>query len=306
MYGGSIPPSGSRRLAVAHGGADERLEREDEVVVDPRLAHVVRGSRFADLEDAFLVVVPADRDDRQSRGGLLQLPRRLDAVQNRHLDIHHDGVGLEPDGELDGHPAVARAAGDLESPVRFEHGCERVEKVLVVFCDEDSVRRRPHRAQASGDRPGRSSLEGMLGGNPRQRTRTVFSAAVTHCLNASPVVLDLHAARIDCALGRAAFRQASRPALPLPYLAWKASLPSDWASAMQSARATVVTVELWVVPWWSLTQAPMPSLAPYFALKASAPSRRYSALQAASGPVGVGAVDGGVEVVPPLALRHAP
>src|SRR5438552_15530244 len=102
MYGGSIPPSGSRRLAATHGSADERLERQDEVFLDPRLADVVRGSRLADLEHAFLVVVPTDRDDRQSRGALLQLPGRFDAVPDGPLDVHHDGVRPDADGEVGG------------------------------------------------------------------------------------------------------------------------------------------------------------------------------------------------------------
>ncbi len=86
-----------------------------------------------------------DRDDRELRLRFRELPRRLDAVEHRHLDVHHDRVRLEALGQANGVASVARAADELEPPVGAEDRFERVEEVFVVFGDEDPVLRfRPH------------------------------------------------------------------------------------------------------------------------------------------------------------------
>ena len=59
-----------------------------------------------------------DRDDRASGDCSAEQPRRLDAVEHGHLDVHHDGVEIQGLGEFDRFAPVGRAADDLEAPVR--------------------------------------------------------------------------------------------------------------------------------------------------------------------------------------------
>jgi len=87
--------------------------------------------------------VAADREHRER----LQLPRRLDAVDLGHLDVHHDGVGSELFGELDRLAAVARAPDDLEAVVPSEHLLDQGEEGGVVLRDENPVRPDPHVAR---------------------------------------------------------------------------------------------------------------------------------------------------------------
>jgi len=120
-------------------GAKQSYESADEIVVDPRLAHVVLGAGVPDLEHTLLVVVAADRDHREIGLALAQPLRRLHAVDPWHLDVHHDRVDAELLGQSEALAAVPGPPGDREPAVGCEHRFERGEEVFVVFGDEDAV-----------------------------------------------------------------------------------------------------------------------------------------------------------------------
>ena len=69
-----------------------------------------------------------------------QAPRRLDAVEPRHADVHHDDVGPQPQRRLHRLGAVLRLADDLEVGLDVEHGPEAAAHERVVVGDEDADR----------------------------------------------------------------------------------------------------------------------------------------------------------------------
>ena len=62
------------------------------------------------------VVVLEHRQDEHTdiRAAADDLPRRLDPVQLRHMQVHHDDIRFELERKLDGVAAVRRFADELE------------------------------------------------------------------------------------------------------------------------------------------------------------------------------------------------
>ena len=88
-----------------------------------------------------LVAVHRQDHDREVRELGVDPPGRLDPVEDRHRDVHHDDVGLELAGQAHGLAAVAglgdhRHAGVLERPA------DRLAQELVIVGEED-----PHQVQ---------------------------------------------------------------------------------------------------------------------------------------------------------------
>jgi hypothetical protein len=81
--------------------------------------------------------VTAHGDDRQLRGGCAHEARGLHAVEYRHLDVHDDGVGPDPLGQVDRFLPVASTAGQGEPVVLLEDERDDVEERLVVLGDEN-------------------------------------------------------------------------------------------------------------------------------------------------------------------------
>ena len=104
-----------------------------------RLPHVVPRAGSADLEHALLVVVPADRDDRELGVAREDRAGCLDPVHLGHLDVDDDGVGILGADELDAFRAVACDCGDLEPRIALDHGLECGDVLLVVLRDDDPV-----------------------------------------------------------------------------------------------------------------------------------------------------------------------
>ena len=117
------PRAVPRSPRIEYLGAEHCYESGYEILVDARLAHIVDRTRLPDLEHALLVLTAADRDHRQVWPLFLKLQRRSDAVQHRHLDVHHDRVEVQAPRELDRLAPVACARRDGESLVGFEQGC---------------------------------------------------------------------------------------------------------------------------------------------------------------------------------------
>jgi hypothetical protein len=67
---------------------------------------------------------------------------RLDAVQDRHCDVHRDDVRSARRREPDRLGPVRRPADDVEAAVRIQQRLERVREALVVVDDQDAYR--PH------------------------------------------------------------------------------------------------------------------------------------------------------------------
>jgi hypothetical protein len=84
--------------------------------------------------------VTAHGDDREVVRCRPQPPRRLHAVDHRHLDVHHDRVRPDLARELDGLLPVPGRPGNDEPLVLLEEQRDGVEERLVVFGDEDSER----------------------------------------------------------------------------------------------------------------------------------------------------------------------
>src|SRR4051812_32188149 len=118
--------------------AQDRSENARQLRSEPRLPDVIVRAGVADLEDSFLVVVPADCDDGKTWPALAQLPRRLDAVEDRHLDVHHDGIGLHERRERHCVLPVAGAPGHGEAAVLLEKERDRVEERFVVLGNENA------------------------------------------------------------------------------------------------------------------------------------------------------------------------
>ena len=67
-------------------------------------------------------------------------PRRLDAVEARHLHVEHGEVRLGRSRELDGLDAVARLRADVEAG-RLEHASQVEADERLVLGDENPHRR---------------------------------------------------------------------------------------------------------------------------------------------------------------------
>jgi hypothetical protein len=64
--------------------------------------------------------VTAHGHDREIRRRLAEAPRRLDPVEDRHLDVHDDRIGRNLFRQRDRLSAVARASGHDEAVVLLE------------------------------------------------------------------------------------------------------------------------------------------------------------------------------------------
>ena len=69
---------------------------------------------------------------------LEQPPRRLDAVELGHADVHQDDVRLEPPGLGDRLDAVRRLADDLDVLLRLEDHAEARPDERLVVDDQDA------------------------------------------------------------------------------------------------------------------------------------------------------------------------
>ena len=86
--------------------------------------------------DDLVLAVGGHHDDRDRP--LLEDPTGgVDAVEARHLDVHHGEVGLELAGQLDRLHAVARLTADLEAGL-LEQRAQIEPDDRLVLGDEDS------------------------------------------------------------------------------------------------------------------------------------------------------------------------
>jgi hypothetical protein len=92
------------------------------------------------LERSHVDVVAVHREHEHLRAfdALQDLPRRLDAVQLRHRDVHDDDVRAELLDEIDRGPAVARFADDLDLLVRLEDAAQALSDHGVIVNQEDA------------------------------------------------------------------------------------------------------------------------------------------------------------------------
>ena len=113
-----------------------------------------------------------------------QPPRRLDAVQARHVEVHEHDVGLGVARALDGLLAVGGEADELHVGQRLDEPSEAVADDAVVVGDEDADHRGRH-LQFDG-RP----LAGLRNG----RQRAAATGATRLCEQRQPDVALLAAA----------------------------------------------------------------------------------------------------------------
>ena len=118
-----------QRLAGALDGALQLPERR--ALDDER-----RGAGLEHALNRLLVLEPGERDHAGLRASSANLPRRLDAVQLGHADVHEHGVGLVLGGELDGLVAVGRFADDLDLGVVGEHCPDEPAGLVGVIADQ--------------------------------------------------------------------------------------------------------------------------------------------------------------------------
>jgi hypothetical protein len=75
---------------------------------------------------------------------------RRDPVEDRHADVHHDHVGLEPLGDIDPILAVGGLADHLDVRLVLEDHPEPGPNELLVV-DQDHPDRGAHRSTAGSD-----------------------------------------------------------------------------------------------------------------------------------------------------------
>ena len=95
-----------------------------------------------------LAVGVSGQGDQAEAGMILAQPRdRGDAVDDRHVQVDHDRVRLEPVGELDRVEPVARDTCDRQRRLVLDQGTQRGDEVRVVVREQDAnrCRRRPVR-----------------------------------------------------------------------------------------------------------------------------------------------------------------
>lgn len=86
--------------------------------------------------------ITGERDQAQV-GMVLPQPRDgSDSVDNRHVQVDHDRVGLELVRELDRIEAVARGPRHGQHGLVLDQGQERLEELTVVVHEEDAHRYR--------------------------------------------------------------------------------------------------------------------------------------------------------------------
>src|SRR4051794_8048507 len=117
------------------------LDRGQQVVRGEGLDDVRERAGLAGLLDELLL---AERREEHDGGDVVAREplRRLDAVELRHPNVHHDEVGAQLRGELDGRLTVTRFADDVESVV--------AQDLDDVEPDEGLVLRDDHAARSYG------------------------------------------------------------------------------------------------------------------------------------------------------------
>ena len=92
-------------------------------------------------------------DDVLARIALVDLARRVDAVADRHADVHQDDVGGELRDQPHGFVAVPGAPDDDEAAVGVEDLLHERRELLVVLADDDAQWCLGHRRGACHSRP---------------------------------------------------------------------------------------------------------------------------------------------------------
>ena len=136
------------------------------------------------------VVRAGEGDDPRRPQELPHLPRRSNAVEDGHPDVHQDHVRLELPGQVDGLPAVPRLAHDLDLGAVGEVRPHELARLHGIVCDQEAdhrLRRTRRRGSASlararrfGGRPpprGGRAWGRPSGGTPRRRLRGLQRAA---------------------------------------------------------------------------------------------------------------------------------
>ena len=67
---------------------------------------------------------------------------RADAVEQRHVEVDHDGVRVERLGELDRREPVRSRAGHAQVRLTVDQHAQRFEESPVVVCEQHSNVRR--------------------------------------------------------------------------------------------------------------------------------------------------------------------
>src|SRR5581483_7302706 len=123
-------------------------ERVDEVGL---LEHCVRAG-LGDGTMELPVGIARERDEAEARMVASQPRDGRDAVDERHVQVDHDGVRGELVGELDRSEAVRRGAHDRQLRLVLDERAQRVEERPVVVRQEDAdrCRRRSFRLVRQG------------------------------------------------------------------------------------------------------------------------------------------------------------
>ncbi len=135
----------------AAGGGTDRVVH----LLGTRALEQVAARTGADrAEDGVVVLVHGEHQDPQPRVAADEEPGRLDAVELRHLDVHHDDIRLRLPDHVQRLAAVGGRADDLDAVERAEQCGEAVADDLVVVDDDDTDRagRGGHAVLLSGSR----------------------------------------------------------------------------------------------------------------------------------------------------------
>ena len=84
-----------------------------------------------------VLVVHREHEHLGVTGRGVDATRRLDAVEHRHRDVHHDDVGTQQRHESDRFLTVAGFGDDVEAGV-FERAAKRLAQQLMVVGDQDA------------------------------------------------------------------------------------------------------------------------------------------------------------------------
>jgi hypothetical protein len=123
-------------LPARHGrqaldeGADEIALEQDGV-----------GPGFGNSLVQLGIGVAGERDQAELWVILAHARHRRHAVHQGHVDVDHNGIGLERFRELDRVEAVGRRADDGQLGLVLDQRLERLEEALVVVREEDANRR---------------------------------------------------------------------------------------------------------------------------------------------------------------------
>ena len=161
LTGGSRSAYRSRRRRVTAGREEriaggDRLDRDDEVGRRHVLEQESAGPGAQRLDDVLVGVERRqDQDVRVRRDAVADDPAgRLDAVEDRHPDVHDDDIGAEAPCRLDALLAVGRLPDHLDVGLVVEDHPEPGANELLIV-DEDDPDRRRHRSDTDSAASGR-------------------------------------------------------------------------------------------------------------------------------------------------------